>query len=85
MTPGDEPKRVKRSVTGGVYVILITGFLALTQMGLHYDSPVGIILVIAIGVLTVGGAWALARFIKRHGADIGEARFDTRNPDDRQP
>ncbi|WP_268796350.1 MULTISPECIES: hypothetical protein [unclassified Sphingomonas] len=43
------------------------------------------ILVIAIGLLTIGGAWALARFIRKHGVEVGEARFDTRNPDDRQP
>ncbi|WP_268796349.1 MULTISPECIES: hypothetical protein [unclassified Sphingomonas] len=39
MIPDDQPKRAKRAVSGGVYVILITGFLALTQMGLNYNSP----------------------------------------------
>lgn len=85
VTCDEERTRAKRGVSGGVYVILITGLLALTQMGLHHDGPVGILLVIAVGLLTAGGAWAVARFIKRHGAEIGEARFDTRDPDDRQP
>jgi hypothetical protein len=38
----------------------------------------------AVIVTTIAGAVALSRFIARHGDEIGEARFDTRNKDDRQ-
>ena len=37
----------------------------------------------ALVALLLVGAWLLARFVKKHGDEIGEARFDTRNKDER--
>jgi len=31
------------------------------------------------GLFLVWGSFRLARFVREHGAEIGEARFDTRN------
>ena len=62
------------AVTGGVSVILLTGFAAMAKL-YQYGSGAGFIGFIL--VLTLIGAFALARFIARHGDEIGEARFDT--------
>ena len=54
--------------------------------GSFFDgSAVNTILGVLVLVLTIGGAIALARFVSRHGDEIGEARFDTRNKDDKLP
>ena len=37
---------------------------------------------ISVLALTLGGGIAMARFVRRHGDTIGEARFDTRHADD---
>ncbi|MFG1465527.1 hypothetical protein V5F77_21825 [Xanthobacter sp. DSM 24535] len=76
-TPAEDPQPKPSNswaVTGGVSVILLTGMAAAAK--LHEDGGslgfMGFIL-----VLTAVGAFALARFISRHGHEIGEARFDT--------
>jgi hypothetical protein len=38
---------------------------------------------VVLVALLLLGAWLLARFVRRHGDEIGEARFDTRNKDER--
>lgn len=80
----DERKR-KWNTAGGVGVILVTGLAALGESSFFDGSWPNTILAILALVLTVGGAWALARFVARHGDEIGEARFDTRNKDEHQP
>lgn len=70
------------AVGGGVAVILATGFAALGDGSLvGGGSRFNLVLAALIAVLTIGGAVALSRFIARHGDEIGEARFDTRNKD----
>ena len=74
------------ATAGGVGVILVTGFVALGNGSGFFDgSPVNAVLGVLVIVLTLGGAFALHRFIARHGDEIGEARFDTRNKDEDQP
>lgn len=80
----DDRKR-KWNTAGGVSVVLLTGILAL-GFGPAFDgSPVNIVIGLVILALTLGGAIALARFVARHGDEIGEARFDTRNKDEDRP
>jgi membrane protein implicated in regulation of membrane protease activity len=71
------------ALLGGTSVLVITAigcFWAFTQPG----ATLGTWLVgIAVLVLLLAGAWLLARFIRDHGGEIGEARFDTRNKDER--
>lgn len=77
--------RAQRRATGnGVYVILITGVLAI--MGFFVANrnmaPIDWTLCALVLVLTIGGAFALARMIRANPGAIGEARFDTSHPDD---
>ncbi|WP_324750290.1 hypothetical protein SH591_01970 [Sphingomonas sp. LY54] len=71
----------------GVCLILVTSFAAFGygSSGFFNGSPVNTVLGILVILLTLGGAFALHRFITRHGDEIGEARFDTRNKYEDQP
>lgn len=75
-------KRTRNNMVG-IYVVLATGLLALGAGSLFdrsaFDTAVGAFVL----VLTIGGTIALARFVARHGDEIGEARFDTRNEDEK--
>jgi hypothetical protein len=79
----DEEQRKRRATNGGVGVILVTGVLAIIGLGLTFHGAVGTVLLVAMGVVVLGGVWLMIRFIARHGDEIGEARFDTRNKTDR--
>ncbi|HVQ09636.1 MAG TPA: hypothetical protein VMS43_14490 [Allosphingosinicella sp.] len=64
-------------------VLVVTAWAAIWEFarpgaGLAYQIAGGVLV-----ALLLAGAWLLARFIRRHGDEIGEARFDTRNKDDR--
>lgn len=75
-----------RATAGGLSVVLFTGFAALGYgSGFFGGSPASALMGVVVIVLTLGGAFALQRFIARHGDEIGEARFDTRNKDEDQP
>lgn len=71
------------AVAGGASVLIVTAwaaFWAFARPGAGLaDRIAGGVLV----ALLLIGAWLLARFVRRHGDEIGEARFDTRNKDDR--
>lgn len=62
------------AVGGGVSVILLTGMAAMAKL---YQEGSGVLALGVVLVATILGAFALARFISRHGHEIGEARFDT--------
>ena len=71
------------AIAGGVSVFVVTAFVAIREFG---DSRAGLAYQIAglvLVVLLLIGAWLLARFVRKHGDEIGEARFDTRNKDRR--
>jgi hypothetical protein len=70
------------AVAGGVGVLIVTAGAAVSEFlrpgsTLAYKITGG-----ALIALLLLGAWLLARFVRRHGDEIGEARFDTRNKDD---
>jgi hypothetical protein len=71
------------ALLGGVAVLVVTAvgcLWAYTQPG---TSPGIKIVGVALLVALLAGAWLLARFVRAHGDEIGEARFDTRNKDER--
>ena len=69
---------------GGVGVVLVTGIAALFGFGANYVmTPIDWVLAGLVAVLTLAGVVALARFIRTHPGEIGEARFDTTNSDER--
>jgi hypothetical protein len=74
-----------RAIAGGTGVILVTGFgMGLIWAGFFNGGLVDAILGVFVVLVTLVGAWALARFVARHGDEIGEARFDTRNKDEKE-
>jgi hypothetical protein len=77
--------RRKRNTAGGVAVILATGVAALGEASFFDGSFANTFLAVLTFGLVLGGAFALWRFVSRHGDEIGEARFDTRNKDEQQP
>ena len=67
----------RRAVSGGVYVVLITGLVAALRFGQVAHGPADYLLLGAIVVGTLVGATLLHRFIAKHRNDIGEASFRT--------
>ncbi len=74
-----EPQNRSTSSRGGVYVLTITGVLVLVKLSQNAESWVDVALLGMGGVGLLWGAFRLARFVREHGDEIGEARFDTRN------
>ena len=71
------------AIAGGVGVLVVTAGAAVSEFirpgsTLAYQVAGG-----AMVALLLLGAWRLARFVRLHGDEIGEARFDTRNKDER--
>ena len=72
------------ALLGGVSVLAVTAVACL----IGYAQPgaslgfqiIGLVLLVALLI----GAFLLYRFIRDHGDEIGEARFDTRNKDERE-
>ncbi len=76
-----EPHERPPATRGGVYVLAITGVLILLKLGQQAESWVDVALLGIGGIGLLWGAFRLARFVREHGDEIGEARFDTRNKD----
>ncbi len=76
-----EPQDRSRSTRGGVYVLTITGLMILLKLGQQAEAWVDFALLGIGGIGLLWGAIRLARFVREHGDEIGEARFDTRNKD----
>ena len=76
-----QPQDRSRSTRGGVYVLTLTGLLVLLKLGQLAESWVDVALLGIGGIGLLWGAFRLARFVREHGDEIGEARFDTRNKD----
>jgi predicted Na+-dependent transporter len=68
----------RHAAAGGVGVVVLTGMAALAGMGANVEMrAIDWVLAGFILLATVGGGWAMLRFVQRHGGEIGEARFDT--------
>jgi protein-S-isoprenylcysteine O-methyltransferase Ste14 len=72
-----------RAIAGGVWVLVVTAWAAFLELVQPHATLAYRIASIVLVLLLLVGAWLLARFIRRHGDEIGEAWFDTRNKDDR--
>ena len=71
------------AVAGGASVLVVTASVAIVQFTQPGSTLADMITGGALVALLLVGAWLLARFVRKHGDEIGEARFDTRNPDER--
>ena len=71
------------AIAGGVSVLVVTASAAIVQFTQPGSTLADVITGAALVVLLLVGAWLLARFVKKHGDEIGEARFETRNKDER--
>ncbi len=75
----------RNATIGGVAVVLLTGIAALFGFGANYVmTPIDWALAGLVALLTLAGTVALARFIRAHPGEIGEARFDTTNAGDHE-
>ena len=92
-----EPLRTRpparTAAVGGAGVIFVTGAFAVVAAGAvlllarSYGFRMAAIDWVLLGLvqaLTIGGGIAMARFVRLHGGEIGEARFDT-TPEDEPP
>ncbi len=71
------PNMVRETVAaGGVAVILMTGYAAVTR--LPRETNLELAIVICIAALTLTASIALWRFAVRRKGEIGEAQFETR-------
>lgn len=76
-----------KPLSGGVYVIVVVGFLLLFELDLDWGDGGNQLYAAAVIVGTTALAWLAKRFIDRHGHNIGEAEFkdahrsDTERPD----
>ena len=71
------------AAVGGVYVLIATAGAAIYGFLQPGSTLASNIAGGALVALLLVGAWLLARFVRKHGDEIGEARFDTRNKDQR--
>ena len=71
-------------VASGASVLVVTALAAIREFGGPRSTPAYQVVAVAIVVILLVGAWLLARFVRLHGDEIGEARFDTRNKDERE-
>lgn len=71
-------------VASGASVLVVTALAAIREFGGPRSTPAYQVAAVAIVVILLVGAWLLARFVRAHGDEIGEARFDTRNKDERE-
>jgi amino acid transporter len=91
----NEPLRTRptsrTAALGGVGVIFVTGVFAIVaaaavlllaaRYGFHMETIDWVLLGFVL-VVTIGGGIAMARFVRANPGAIGEARFDTSQPDD---
>ena len=65
-----------KPLSGGVYVIVVVGFLLLFELDLDWGDGGNQLFAAVVIVGTTALAWLAKRFIDRHGQNIGEARFE---------
>jgi hypothetical protein len=76
-------ERQGATVAGGASVLVLTASAAIVQFTQPGSTLADVMTGGVLVALLLVGAWLLARFVKKHGDEIGEARFDTRNKDER--
>ena len=64
-------------VTGAFAIVAAGAVLLLARSYGFRMEAIDWVLLGFVLALTIGGGIAMARFVRRHGAEIGEARFDT--------
>jgi len=75
-----------KPLSGGVYVIVVVGFLLLFELDLDWGDGGNQLFAAVVIVGTTALAWLTKRFIYRHGQNIGEARFkDVSSPNAVRP
>ncbi|MFC3711504.1 hypothetical protein ACFOMD_02910 [Sphingoaurantiacus capsulatus] len=74
-----EATKKKSELSRGGLVIVATGWAAFAALAQHAETNFDYALMAAIVAATAAGGWAMNRLVARHGDEIGEARFDTRN------
>jgi hypothetical protein len=79
------PIRRGAAIAGGVSVLVMTalaGFWEFTRPGATLAYQIAGLVLLAI---LLAAALLLARFVRKHGDEIGEARFDTSSKDKQLP
>jgi hypothetical protein len=66
---------------GGVSVLVVTGLAGFSEFTRPGAGTAYQIAGVALLAILLAGAFLLSRFVAKHGDEIGEARFDTRNKD----
>lgn len=65
-------------------VLLAIAFMAVREFGSQQATLDSRVAGVALVVLLLLGTFLVGHFIQRHGDEIGEARFDMRNKDERE-
>ena len=76
-----DPLKPQRTTRGGAYVLAFTGATMLVLAAKGTESRFDFVLLGFVGIVLLWASFRLTRFIRQHGGEIGEARFDTRNKD----
>ena len=75
----EQPKDQSTATRGGVYILAFTATMIALKFGAVASSNVDRVFIAVVVVALIFGIFRLNRFIREHGDEIGEARFDTRN------
>jgi hypothetical protein len=81
-TESGQPIPEMSPASSGAMVVVATGLVAALFTGAGFHRAADFVLPAIILAATVGATWLVLRFARRHVGEIGEARFDTRNPGD---
>ena len=75
----EQKKSQSRATRGGVYVLAFTATMIALKFGAAASSTADRVLIAVVVAVLIFAIFRLNRFIRDHGDEIGEARFDTRN------
>jgi hypothetical protein len=77
-----ENNKPQRRPLGGPNALIVTALICLIFFGQAVGSLTDAVFLGGIVILLIYGGYRLHCFIRDHGDEIGEARFDTRNDRD---
>ena len=75
----EQKKSQSRATRGGVYILAFTATMIALKFGAAASSTADRVLIAVVVAVLIFAIFRLNRFIREHGDEIGEARFDTRN------